>query len=257
MNWDDIKIFLEVARSERLSEAAKRLNIDASTISRRLHKLEENVVCKLFERTIDGHILTDEGERLLRSACKMEQDAYNALNDIKNSNKPNEVIYKPDDIRLISSKYLKEIILMFKGDNDDGIFEKIVLDTNYQILFIKLLIDKNDDFKLPKEPESKWDFFPSPSLIGKNIDKAVREIHENQAKISKKKEDRDEEILELTRKKERHIRDIRGMTGESILSTEKNNNEQIKESKFTKKNAWITIIISIIMIVLAVATFFK
>ena len=89
MNWDDIKIFLEVARSERLSEAAKRLNVDASTISRRLHKLEEHITTKLFERTIDGHILTFEGQRLLRSACKMEQDAYNALNDIQNSNKPN------------------------------------------------------------------------------------------------------------------------------------------------------------------------
>lgn len=89
MNWDDIKIFLEVARSERLSEAAKRLSIDASTISRRLHKLEENLKSKLFERTIDGHILTFEGQRLLRSACKMEQDANNALNDIINSNQPN------------------------------------------------------------------------------------------------------------------------------------------------------------------------
>jgi len=33
MNWDDIKLFLEVARSERLSIAAKRLMIDASTLS--------------------------------------------------------------------------------------------------------------------------------------------------------------------------------------------------------------------------------
>jgi len=89
MNWDDIKIFLEVARSERLSEAAKRLSIDASTISRRLHKLEENIKIKLFERTVDGHILTSGGQRLLRSACKMEQDANNALNDIKNNNQPN------------------------------------------------------------------------------------------------------------------------------------------------------------------------
>jgi len=89
MNWDDIKIFLEVARCERLSEAAKRLNVDASTISRRLHKLEENFTTKLFERTVDGHILTHEGQRLLRSACKMEQDANNALNDIKNNNQPN------------------------------------------------------------------------------------------------------------------------------------------------------------------------
>ncbi len=37
MNWDDIKIFLEVARAERLSTAAKRLLMDASTVSRRLH----------------------------------------------------------------------------------------------------------------------------------------------------------------------------------------------------------------------------
>lgn len=89
MNWDDIKIFLEVARAERLSTAAKRLTMDASTVSRRLHKLEESIATKLFDRTQEGHVLTPDGEMLLTSACKMEQDAQHALTNIHNNNEEN------------------------------------------------------------------------------------------------------------------------------------------------------------------------
>lgn len=83
MNWDDIKLFLEVARSERLSIAAKRLTIDASTLSRRLHKLEASLTTKLFERTVDGHVLTPDGHKLLAYARRMELDAGQAFDDIK------------------------------------------------------------------------------------------------------------------------------------------------------------------------------
>ncbi|HCH70924.1 MAG TPA: LysR family transcriptional regulator [Colwellia sp.] len=83
MNWDDIKLFLEVARSERLSIAAKRLSLDASTLSRRLHKLEESLTTKLFERTVDGHVLTPDGTKLLQYARRMELDAGQAIEDIK------------------------------------------------------------------------------------------------------------------------------------------------------------------------------
>ena len=83
MNWDDIKLFLEVARSERLSIAARRLSIDASTLSRRLHKLEEGLSTKLFERTIDGHVLTLDGKKLLQFARRMELDASQAFDEIK------------------------------------------------------------------------------------------------------------------------------------------------------------------------------
>ena len=89
MNWDDIKIFLEVARTEKLSEAAKRLNMDPSTVSRRLHKLEESLTTQLFERTVEGHVLTDDGEKLLNSARRMELDASHAFEDIKNNNEVN------------------------------------------------------------------------------------------------------------------------------------------------------------------------
>lgn len=83
MNWDDIKVFLEVARSTRLSIAAKRLAIDPSTLSRRLHKLEESLATKLFDRTIEGHVLTVDGNKLLQYARRMELDANQAFSEIK------------------------------------------------------------------------------------------------------------------------------------------------------------------------------
>jgi DNA-binding transcriptional LysR family regulator len=94
MNWEDIKIFLEVARAERLSVAAKRLNLDASTVSRRLHKLEQSLSAKLFERTVDGHQLTEQGERLLLSARKMEHDANDVFDDLRHHQQINSGIVR-------------------------------------------------------------------------------------------------------------------------------------------------------------------
>lgn len=73
MNWNDIKIFLEVARTQRLSSAAISLGIDSSTVSRRLHQLEKSMQVRLFERGNDGHQLTEQGLQLLQSSQLMEQ----------------------------------------------------------------------------------------------------------------------------------------------------------------------------------------
>ncbi|MFK7161284.1 LysR family transcriptional regulator [Marinospirillum sp. MEB164] len=78
MDWEDVRVFLEVARTERLSEAAKRLEINASTVSRRLHRLEESLSVRLFERSVEGHQLTQQGQLLLASARQMEQQALTA-----------------------------------------------------------------------------------------------------------------------------------------------------------------------------------
>jgi DNA-binding transcriptional LysR family regulator len=63
--------------------------MDASTVSRRLHKLEESISTKLFDRTQEGHVLTSDGELLLETACKMEQDTEHALANIHNNNEEN------------------------------------------------------------------------------------------------------------------------------------------------------------------------
>ncbi|MEZ5954706.1 MAG: LysR family transcriptional regulator [Hyphomonas sp.] len=75
MNWDDLRIFLTVSRSSRLDRASAVLKQDATTISRRIRRLEHDLGQTLFERTRRGHVLTDQGEALARQIEDMESVA--------------------------------------------------------------------------------------------------------------------------------------------------------------------------------------
>ncbi|WP_323717075.1 LysR family transcriptional regulator [Paracoccus aminovorans] len=72
MDWDDLRIFLAVARADSLSGAGRRLGIDASTVGRRVARLEQGLGAKLFLKTPQGYALAPEGERLLPHAEAME-----------------------------------------------------------------------------------------------------------------------------------------------------------------------------------------
>ncbi|HEY0014363.1 MAG TPA: LysR family transcriptional regulator [Allosphingosinicella sp.] len=72
-DWNDLKSFLGVARSGRLTAAATRLGLDHSTLSRRLGALEHGLKAKLFDRSPSGYTLTEQGQRLLPLAEEMER----------------------------------------------------------------------------------------------------------------------------------------------------------------------------------------
>lgn len=72
MDWDDIRIFLQVARHGRMGEAARALNIDHSTVSRRLARLEAELGTLLFERAGRRIRLTAPGAELLATAETIE-----------------------------------------------------------------------------------------------------------------------------------------------------------------------------------------
>lgn len=68
MDWDDLRVFLAVARSESLSAAGKRLKIDPATVGRRVARLEEAVSARLFVKSPQGYALTEAGARLVPAA---------------------------------------------------------------------------------------------------------------------------------------------------------------------------------------------
>jgi DNA-binding transcriptional LysR family regulator len=74
-NWDLLQSFLSVARAGRLTVAARRLGVDHSTLSRRLVTLETALGAKLFDRSLSGYSLTQQGEDLLARAESMESTA--------------------------------------------------------------------------------------------------------------------------------------------------------------------------------------
>ena len=82
INWDNLRLFLAVARAQSAQEAARRLDIDHSTVTRRLHRLEKELGAQLFERTTVGHILTTAGHRLMEHVERMESTMVSVGEDI-------------------------------------------------------------------------------------------------------------------------------------------------------------------------------
>lgn len=74
-DWDDIRVFLAVARGGSLTQAASALQISQPTVGRRLKKLEDAFQARLFDRLPDGFALTPEGTALLPKAEAMEAAA--------------------------------------------------------------------------------------------------------------------------------------------------------------------------------------
>jgi len=71
-HWDDLRVFLAVARQGSISGAAKRLGVNHSTVSRRLNAYEQAVDVRLFERGSNGYTLTANGLKLFQVALEVE-----------------------------------------------------------------------------------------------------------------------------------------------------------------------------------------
>ena len=71
MQINHIEYFLEVARCQSISKAAKNLFITQSTLSTSIATLENELGFKLFTRLRQGVSLTPEGEKILKDAQKI------------------------------------------------------------------------------------------------------------------------------------------------------------------------------------------
>jgi DNA-binding transcriptional LysR family regulator len=74
-NWDDLRFFLTLVRTQKASAAARQLGVSHPTVTRRIKALEDAVGARLFDRLPDRFALTAAGERLLEDAQDMEQAA--------------------------------------------------------------------------------------------------------------------------------------------------------------------------------------
>ncbi|HKN27328.1 MAG TPA: LysR family transcriptional regulator [Roseiarcus sp.] len=82
MDWDNVRVFLAVARAGQFVAAAKRLKLDHATVSRRIAALEAALGAKLFDRRTTGATLTSAGERFLGAAEEMESAFLHAQGEI-------------------------------------------------------------------------------------------------------------------------------------------------------------------------------
>ena len=81
LNWDDLRIFLAVARAESISGAGKALKRDPATVGRRILRLEEDLGQPLFAKSPQGYQLTETGQRLQVHAEAAEQAVIQAAEE--------------------------------------------------------------------------------------------------------------------------------------------------------------------------------
>ena len=82
MDWDDLRVFLAVARADSLTGAGKVLRLDPATVSRRIARLEEACAAVLFARSPQGYALSESGQRLMTHALRVEQAMTGAVEEL-------------------------------------------------------------------------------------------------------------------------------------------------------------------------------
>lgn len=76
-NWDDLKVFLVLAREGSARAAAEKLNLHHSTVSRRIEALETAYGVRLFDRLPSGYAITAVGQELMVEAVQIEDQINN------------------------------------------------------------------------------------------------------------------------------------------------------------------------------------
>lgn len=79
MNWEDLRHFIVLARSGSLSEAARQLAVDHTTVARRVAALEQALGVRLVDRLPRATVLTEDGRRIAALGERLEDDAFAVL----------------------------------------------------------------------------------------------------------------------------------------------------------------------------------
>lgn len=140
MNWNNLRVFYLAAKQGNLSQVAQKLKKTQSAISRTIINLEKELNTKLFTRSSNGVILTNEGETWYNSVKKFAEDIEKTKKESKNDTKLLQGNIKIYTIPIISSyglvKYIKKFTdlypnvkfqIMIDFLDKDIVFEKDIV----------------------------------------------------------------------------------------------------------------------------------
>jgi len=85
-DWDNLRFFLEVSRSGNLAAAAQKLQVNHTTVGRRIAALEQSLNTILFRRTPRGFLLTPTGAKLVEYAESLESTFLNIQSHVAGRN---------------------------------------------------------------------------------------------------------------------------------------------------------------------------
>jgi DNA-binding transcriptional LysR family regulator len=106
MNWDNLRIFLYVAKAGSFRKAAEQEDIHYTTLARQVTNLEDSLGCKLIIRSKQGLILTDEGSSIIDSLKEIEEKISILKSAIQDTDEETSGTIRINLTRLLSNKVI-------------------------------------------------------------------------------------------------------------------------------------------------------
>ncbi|MBB2927901.1 LysR family transcriptional regulator [Paraburkholderia silvatlantica] len=133
LSWDDLRIFLAVARAGNLSKAGRLLGIDHATVGRRISALEFALETPVFERDRQGYRLNAQGREMLGLVEAVEANVL-TLGDLLNGEQPGLAGHvRIATMEGIASLYLSEQFVDFKRRQPGITIELVTSSTDVRI----------------------------------------------------------------------------------------------------------------------------
>ena len=172
MNWDDLRLFLAVARTGSISGAAKHLDVQHSTVSRRMRTLEENLGVRLLDRKKSGYELTPEGEDLKDAAIRMENEVLDVDSRMTGKDTTLKGTLRITAINNMATSILMPMFASFSHQYPD-------VDLHIMV--------SNNDLSLPEREADvaiRLTNTPADTLIGKQLTTVATTLYGSQDYIS-------------------------------------------------------------------------
>lgn len=169
--WEDLRLFLAVYRHKNLGEAARKLGLDTSTMSRRLNALESDLGLRLFERSREGLRPTRAAEHVLAAAELMESAHARLTRDVSEVERTAEGIVRLSVAPGMADKFVVPLLLPLRKR-----FPGIVIELDASIRAVDLsrqeadialrsVAPKGADLLIAKVGSARWVPAGAPALV--------------------------------------------------------------------------------------------
>ncbi|KPK13792.1 MAG: LysR family transcriptional regulator [Betaproteobacteria bacterium SG8_41] len=165
MNWDDLRIFLAIARMGSVSGAGRHLDVQHSTVSRRLKQLEQDLGVRLLERKRSGYELTPAGEDLKVIALRMEREMLLIDGTLQGQDRQLAGSLRVTAVNIMASSFLAPIFSRFSKA--------------YPEIKLQVLVSNSDVSLVGREADAaiRVTNAPSETLIGKKIARIASTVY--------------------------------------------------------------------------------
>lgn len=133
MDWDDLRVFLCIARTGQISEAAKLLDLDHSTISRRLARLEAKLAVQLFNRAGRRLKISPAGESLFAVVTHMESVLVSEIGTVAGDTEEVSGTVRIGAPEGLGAGYLSAHLSTLRSSHKELDIELVALPQNYSL----------------------------------------------------------------------------------------------------------------------------